>query len=630
VRPRPIVYSVPRLARWLLFLFAALLLCPIRYSGPNPYLDNTWVFALNYAAAHGLAVGRDVLWTSGPLGYLAFPQDIGNNLAHGLIFQSFVWMVLLAILADLFFRGAFKLRNLALFTVFVALSAPLYWFNYFGLENLVLMGALVLLIVERVRGGIARYVIALALIGILPLIKLTGAIAAGGALAGYLADRVIRLRMRAWPSVALAATVPLAVAAFGYWLTLPSWNAFQRYLRASLDFVGNYSIAMSLDGEWVEWILAAEVLILIALALLEVARCSRQIAAFLFALLAIPLLLTLKHGFVREDAHIVNFFCFAGLALGLIALGVQWAGRSLRPIALILLAYAVIVIPVVYALEGAVGIEEMTGVHSAWFTQGALSLESLHTKLRAQSFLSFDPGDRLEPAIRDIIRDSPVASLTPAYSYAAIDRLNLRLYPVVQKYQAYTPYLDGLNAAWVRGQGPRFLIVDWYAIDDRHPWVETPAMWAEIYRWYNTRTFQNKTVLLERRDSPRFERFELVRSFRQPFRGTLQLPDEEGAIFWTMNCRLNRTGNLRKLFFRVDEVDMTVDEVPDETEDFRVIPEVLASPVMGNFLPNSIEDVALLFDPAASPKKLVNSFSFDGPGIGSYHDTCDAAFFRTR
>jgi hypothetical protein len=617
-------------ARWLLFLFAALLACPIRYSGQDPYLDNTWVFALNYAAAHGLAVGRDVVWTSGPLGYLAFPQDFGNNLAHGLIFQSIVWTVLLAILGDVFFRAAFKLWNLALFTGFFALSAPLYWFNYFGLENLVLMGVLALLVVERSRGGIARYSIALALIGLLPLIKLTAAMAAVGALAGYLADRVIRLRWKAWPSVALAATVPPAVAALGYWITLPTWDALARYVRASLDFVENYSIAMSLDGEWVEWILAIEVLVLIALALLEAARSSRQIAAFLFALLAIPLLLVLKHGFVREDAHIVNFFCFAGLALGLIALGVQWTRGSLRVIALTLLAYAVVVIPVVYALEGSVGIGEMTGVRSASFTRGALSLDRLRADLRARSFSSFESGDRLEPAIRDIIRDSPFAALTMAYSYAAIDGLNLRLYPVVQRYQAYTPYLDGLNAAWVRDRGPRFLTIEWAAIDDRHPWVETPAMWAEIYRWYNTRMFQGGSVLLERRASPRFQRFELVRSFKQPFRGTLELPDSAEAIFWTMRCHLTLTGNLRKLLFRVDEIDMTVDEVSGDLEEFRIIPEVLASPVMGNFLPSSVEELASLFDPAASSQKRVNRFSFDGPGIGSYSDTCKAEFFRTR
>src|SRR5579872_5539061 len=155
--------------RSLLLVFTIFIACPIRYWAINSDVDDTWAYALNYAAAHGLAIGRDVVWTTGPLGYLAFPEDIGNNLAHGLLFQSVVWLVLIAILVDLFFRARFALRNLALFTLFLALSAPLYWFNYMGVENLLLMGVLVLLVIERMRGGWPRYVVALALIGVIAL-----------------------------------------------------------------------------------------------------------------------------------------------------------------------------------------------------------------------------------------------------------------------------------------------------------------------------------------------------------------------------------------------------------------------------------------------------------------------------
>src|SRR5260370_27807001 len=138
-------------------------------------------------------MGRDLVWTAGPLGYLAFPQDLGNNLAHALILQGIVWAVLIAILADLFFRAGFKLRNLTLFTVFFAMSAPLYWFNYMGLENLLLMGALLLLVVERSSGGLPRYLIALALVGILPLIKLTSPMIARRAVARWPTARLVLL-----------------------------------------------------------------------------------------------------------------------------------------------------------------------------------------------------------------------------------------------------------------------------------------------------------------------------------------------------------------------------------------------------------------------------------------------------
>ena len=141
-------------ARALLFTWAVLIACPIRYWPLEASEDNTWIFAINYAAAHGLAIGRDIVWTTGPLGYLIFPQDIGANLVHALVFQDVLWAILIAIFADLFYFAGVSLRNLAFFTIFFSLSAPLYWFNYMGVENLLLAGAMILLVIARLRGGL--------------------------------------------------------------------------------------------------------------------------------------------------------------------------------------------------------------------------------------------------------------------------------------------------------------------------------------------------------------------------------------------------------------------------------------------------------------------------------------------
>ena len=50
---------------------------------------------------------------------------------------------------------------------------------------------------------------------------------------------------------------------------------------------------------------------------------------FFVALLTIPFLISVKHGFTRHDAHVINFFSFAGLALGLINLGLPARGARI-------------------------------------------------------------------------------------------------------------------------------------------------------------------------------------------------------------------------------------------------------------------------------------------------------------
>ena len=90
------------------------------------------------------------------------------------MFQGALWAILIGIFTDLFYFAGVSLRNLGFFTIFFSLSAPLFWFNYMGVENLLLAGVMVLLIGARRRGGLGRYVVALVLAGVIPLIKLTG------------------------------------------------------------------------------------------------------------------------------------------------------------------------------------------------------------------------------------------------------------------------------------------------------------------------------------------------------------------------------------------------------------------------------------------------------------------------
>src|SRR3954471_1339481 len=123
-------------AQIALYLYVVLLVCPIRYWPLDLDIDSGWRHALNFAHAHGLAMGRDVIFTYGPLGYLLFPEHIGRNLSQALTFQTALWVVLAAIVGDVFFRGRFALINLAFFSCCVGLTAPLFWFNSAGGENL--------------------------------------------------------------------------------------------------------------------------------------------------------------------------------------------------------------------------------------------------------------------------------------------------------------------------------------------------------------------------------------------------------------------------------------------------------------------------------------------------------------
>ena len=618
-----------RVVRALLFLWTVLVACPVRYWSIDDSSDNTWVFALNYGAAHGLAFGRDLIWTTGPLGYLVFPMDIGSNLVQALRFQGAVWVVLLVILADLFFRTGLPLRNLTYFSIFFSLSAPFYWFNYMGTENLLLAGALILLVLAR-RQGVGsgarmRFVGALVLAGLIPLIKLTGGLIIGCAILGFLCDRAICQRQRIWREVALAISIPLAVIAAGFGLFLPSVDAFVRYVRDSMEIIGGYSYAMSLPRDPLEFAGIAEAIIGIGALLFVRTRASRPTAWFLTFLFALPLLMSIKHGFVRQDAHVLNFFCFVGLALAIIASCLPLDGERSIVAFLVLLNFGILSLEYMYSRIGLdQAFAECTGFRGAGLALKVLRIDEVRADLKAGT--SYPPDAKLETELRNIVGDSPIASLSLVYAGAAMEGINLQLYPVLQRYSAYTKPLDERNAAWIRANGPRFLVFDGLSIDSRQFWAETPAMWLEIYRWYNTRRVGTLRVLLERRTTPRFAR--LVSTGQQIIRPTdgLTLPALAGPSFWKMKCASNFTGSLLKSFFRVPEVFIQLEDLDKKRTTYRVLVELLQSPVLGGSLPANLKELASLLETNAVPEPRIQKIYFSGPGLSSYTSACSVEF----
>jgi hypothetical protein len=629
---KKLLAGVKYTTRWFLLVYLLMVLCPVRYWPFNLNdWDNTWVFALNYGVKHHLVFGRDIAWTSGPLAYLAAPMDIGNNLAAGLFFQAALWILLCAILCDVFFRGSTPLKNLAFFSLFVGLSGPQYHHlpNPLGPGGLLFVGGLILLLQFHLRGGMSRYVTALVMLGIFPLIQFVGVMLVAGVLGGFVMARALHGGSGARRDMVLAAIVPTLVSGMGYWLSIGSWSAFATYIRSSLELATGYNVAMALPGggRELEAVFGAAGLLVLAIILL--AKLDRRTALFLSLLFAAPLLINVKHATVRQDLHIMYVFGFVAFALGLVGLSATLDGRSTISLTVIAAALLLMVSHVyVTGLGQKAAMVRVTGIAGPILAWHAVNFGNLRQELNARSQRTYTAENRLEPEIKAIVQREPIASLSMGYNNAVVDDLNLVLYPVLQRYSAYTPYLDKLNADWVRDQGPRFLIFDGSAIDGRHPWMETPAMWAEVYRWYDTRALGKYNLLMERREVPRFTRFETLAHERLRFGEELRIPSSSQPIFWTMHCSLTSMGKLRGLLYRFDEVTMSVENRSGRGYLFRVFPSLLDVPSMGNTLPSDLAQFAAVFARQAVQSFSVDKIAVGRPAMSAYAPECEAELLR--
>jgi hypothetical protein len=325
----------------------------------------------------------------------------------------------------------------------------------------------------------------------------------------------------------------------------------------------------------------------------------------------------------------MEFFCFLALALALIMLAIPLNQRfSSVGTAIVLLLFAILWQDHAASNDLGSAIASVSGIEAPVEVWDASRFEHLRRSLDLEGRGNYSADNRTEPEIKLIVGDQPVAFLSDIYSKALLDDLNLVLFPVIQGYSAYTPYLDELDATWIDTKGPQFLIFDGLAIDGRHPWTESPATWTEVYRWYNTRVLGAHNLLLQRRVEPRFTHFKSLAHQTAHFGEELPMPASPGPVFWTMRCSLSSAGKLRALLARVPPVVMEVNGQDGRTKSFRVIPPVLGEPSPANFLPSDLAEFAEVFSNQQAQDFSVVKIAFHIAGKFAYRPECDLDFLR--
>lgn len=389
---------------------------------PHAGMDNSWQIGLTQAASQGLDFGRDVVFTYGPLGFLATPLlGIGHVGSIALVFAIVAQLALAVVVV----AKATRLYGTVLGVVVAFLALGLVLMVSDVLAYLALFGAVWLL--DRDDPSVSPWVVPLAgfAAAFELLVKLNG---------GLLCLVLLALavwRVRGWLSeLVLAAS--FAVSLVVLWLvTRNSLAALPDWLRESRHVVGSYTDAMALSqsGHTTETVLAGA-LVAAGLALVAVharglprsraTALGLAVGAFTYAYL--------KEGFVRHDFHALQFFG----AFALVPLAFRWRGA---------LRWAAAVVLVGCVLGAALRGNPYTRHFGAIFDGG-------RADARAQLGV---PRAMLRQLAGRTVDSVP-------YETSAIWAYDLRWgpEPLLQWYLAYDEQLDAFNAA--RVQADRVLV----------------------------------------------------------------------------------------------------------------------------------------------------------------------------
>ncbi|MBN9660746.1 MAG: hypothetical protein J0H49_21320 [Acidobacteria bacterium] len=614
------------LPRVLAFLFLGLLLCPLRYFSlfHENVLDTSWVYAMNVAALRNLAFGVDIIWTTGPLGYLFQPFDLGQNLVHGLIAQGVVWIVLLWVAADLCFLAGVPVRNLGAFLGCTALAAPLFHFNFGGVESLLLTAMFVLAALLLLREFLwRRFLLLILLIPPIVLIKGTGMAIAIGVLGGVITALAIRREWRrAAVAAALSALLIPILTLVSFRLSTGTW-AMGPYLQGLVDISSEYSVLMATDGPWDEKLRALAVFACLAGVFL-MAFLGRQRQWILALPFAVPLLVSVKHGFVRQDAHVINFFCMALLLLGLLLLFMEsWRFNRNLPILLMLLV--VVAFQSVQWRLGWAYLDDISGWSNLRTLAGVLDLPNTRQRLAHEPLPPYGRDFPLDPPLLQAIGQHSISIVSSVLIQAAWHNLAFVPLPLPQGYPC-TRKLDERNAAWIARQGPEKVLLEWFIVDGRHPLNDNPATMLALFQWYEPELTQPRYLLLRRRAQPRSVPLQPLQTQSIDITQGIAVPDSSLPVFARVELELTAFGKLAKLLYHVPELRMTISPASSGEATYRVMAESLGTPHLVSHLPTNLPAAATYFQgqPAANPK--ISRLTFSGPGLDYYHHTVRVEF----
>ena len=602
---------------------------------PYPFsngVDSSWYYGVNIAHAKHLIFGKDIVFTMGPLSYLTAPVPGYAEQGAVLVFLLATYFIALYGLSRCIravgLDGTLAIGIVTAVLVLYSQHYPDKW------EGSCL--PLFLLIAARSRKSIIDFGIVGVLSGVTLLIKFSDGLLLCGlyfclVAFTYFEQKVEGRARLLYPALLL---VPLVTLQVGVQALQPGFWSSAAYLRNSYAVAAGYSEAMSVAGPHWQLALAILTIVFIFGRLALATDWSRKLiqGAVMAALIAF---LSFKHGMVRQDGH--ADITQAKLAMAALMIMAVCSGiHDQRTYGLFAVTCALLAAAITAENHDWLG-----DIAQARWTLSRLSndVDSMIHFDRAwefrRTYLQSELASlRLSPQFQDAMRGNQSIDVFPndiellvANGWAG----NFNPGPIFQSYSAYTPRLDGLNAAHLAGaQAPDLVLVKFGSIDGRHPFVEDPASWRTLIDRYDIRTGDPATLLLGRKNAPRWMKPELIAESVVTLGADLAIPESapHEVVVVRADIQHSMWGDLRTFLFRGSPLSLQVKYKSGEKLVVRAMrPNLIEGAIIDPF-PKDLSDLnAFIHDDDSRAR--VASIAFDGSRV-ELRDSIRLSWYRLR
>ena len=585
------------------------LLFSLNFQPVSPGLDASWVFAMNYYAHGPELFGKDLVFTYGPLAYLAVPENVGSNLITAAAVHVVVWCVLLYLLLKIG-EGSHR-ASAVLFLTALICSNRLYFLYWDYLLVIIVMLAIILLM--KRPGNLFVLGILATMTGIEFLIKFSGFILIALLLAIYVASRLSVVKQTGAGERTLLSLAVLA-GPVGYLIYNPSISGLTGYIRGSWNIASGYSASMSLDAE--KLLLWNAAILCVALASFTgFSLWKGWITVAGAAMVTVTAWVAFKHGYVRGGAaHAGIFFCLMIMAGAFLVTQIEWARSRLAPFLVPFICF------VGFSLYCAGGVFPVWNV--SWWAPSYNLRQTAHlfawrkmtVMLEAMSDKAFKNSVVNEYSSQ--LGQSRVLFFPWDSSYGSRGSFHSVPIYTTQAYSAYTHYLDDKVAEHITGASPPidYVLLEWKDVDTRNPFVDVPATWNALFGGFEPVAQPGEALLLKPRSPTLPITFQEIGPAACRFNDWIDVPTRSTPVAVSLDLPVTLLGKTVTMLYHLEPISMEVRTKYGVTVLFRFLPDTASFPFPINYLPLNIPLLHQLWRENRIVDPIV-AFRFVGPGV---------------
>lgn len=542
---------------------------------PTPFstgLDESYELAYNYAFVNKLQVGKDLVLTFGPLGFLLMAKPIQNNVLIAVIFFSilkFIFIFLCLYLVSSKWENASFFRKL-----FDMLIILLFSFMTHKGFLLIVLPTVSCIYYKRTK-NVFFLILAITITDLGLLIKAAYGIPA---LLMFVSFSIFEFIKGEKILMFLTSYIILLVTILFIWFCLyQNFEGFLRYFFSMIEFSIGHSSAMTLNppNNWALLFVSGLFYIL--------PYILNKETRFIYYILMLPIYIVLKYSFARED-HIIQILLLLTYFIFIVYLYVE----KLHLITF--LSYLVSIL--FFCLNiNFVGYWESIPKFIRWNSGGITDFKRmihyddyLHELEFSSQYLT--KSKVIKADIRESIGDNSIDFYPNETSYLYANNFSWKPRPVFQSYISYTPSLDKLNEQYyLSGTSSEYILWDHANkglgdIDGRYLLSDEPLTIYQIFNKYTIIYSDENIVLFKTQNQNNFKSPIILENKEYPWNEWIEVPlVANGIIRARIHIDLSCWGTIKRSLYK--EGHYTIDYLLDNDKiiTYRLIPDNASSGV---------------------------------------------------